>query len=723
MIPPQITLQGLATTSLLVSLLIAAFMPLRSLLRRAVGSQWLCLLWLALLVRLLIPLSLESRWSLLRPWQNQAAPPAATRAQWKTKLITDENSAPRNAPAATGAPVVRASPPSRTALSPGTVLNILWLSGAGAGLCILAWRWHQTRRLAARTQPATDERLLHIFSSIPQKWRRNVRLRMTEALQVPTLAGVLRPEIWMPLSWPARFTDEELRNVLLHELGHARRGDLLAQWLFAFAQCIHWFNPLIWLAARAARFDREMACDAWVLARSGVDNAGYGDALMKTVQLLREPLRATHAAVAMASRRRNLFTRISGIGAFQPLPAWRGALGTAAMLAALAALTTTRTTAEDAPAAAAPAAASATPVPASMPDTAGRWGVRLEAKFVEITEDAWKKLCTENPAFKDYNSKFPELAREKPSYAALKDLLTKPEKGAWEIPGDISQLALLSNDELVSMIKSVSQEKGVDLLSAPGVVTKDGMRAVVEITRAFHYPAEYEENKNYYKPVETTNSAGEKQTVLLPRFSPTAFTPKNIGVTLQAQPKINKDGTIKLNLVPTLASLIGFLSDKEGVKTLTPELQDVWAAQNRPVFSTSTGKFAVTAQSGQTVLLAGVRLDCNTSSMMDDINPPENATPPPAAVASETVRHILLIFVTSSIVELNQPARPSPSPAAQPSPVPNVDSKVPYAVPVDGKPGYVTSPYAPDAGVIDVNGYPPGTEVKDPYTGKTFLVP
>ena len=46
-----------------------------------------------------------------------------------------------------------------------------------------------------------------------------------------------------------------------------------------------------------------------------------------------------------------------------------------------------------------------------------------------------------------------------------------------------------------------------------------------------------------------------------------------------------------------------------------------------------------------------------------------------------------------------------------------------YAKPVAGKPGFVTSPFAPAAGYIDVRGFPPGTEVKDPYSGKTFLVP
>jgi len=49
-------------------------------------------------------------------------------------------------------------------------------------------------------------------------------------------------------------------------------------------------------------------------------------------------------------------------------------------------------------------------------------------------------------------------------------------------------------------------------------------------------------------------------------------------------------------------------------------------------------------------------------------------------------------------------------------------SDPPYGVPVPGKPGFVTSPFSPDK-LTEVRGYAPGTEVKDPYTGKIFLVP
>jgi hypothetical protein len=48
---------------------------------------------------------------------------------------------------------------------------------------------------------------------------------------------------------------------------------------------------------------------------------------------------------------------------------------------------------------------------------------------------------------------------------------------------------------------------------------------------------------------------------------------------------------------------------------------------------------------------------------------------------------------------------------------------IPYAIPVPNKPGFVTSPYAPKEGLVDVRGFSSGTEVIDPYTGKVFLTP
>lgn len=71
---------------------------------------------------------------------------------------------------------------------------------------------------------------------------------------------------------------------------------------------------------------------------------------------------------------------------------------------------------------------------------------------------------------------------------------------------------------------------------------------------------------------------------------------------------------------------------------------------------------------------------------------------------------------TASSTQL--PVRPASAP-----PIKNSKRDIPYGIPVPGRPGFVTSPYSPKSGYVDVRGFPSGTEVKDPYSGKIFLTP
>ncbi len=104
----------------------------------------------------------------------------------------------------------------------------------------------------------------------------------SDAVMEPMLVGAWRPRVVLPADFDSRYTREERALVLAHERAHVRRGDSLANALAMLCLCLSWFNPLAYWAISRFRFDQELACDADVLAATGVGRRRYAVALLKT---------------------------------------------------------------------------------------------------------------------------------------------------------------------------------------------------------------------------------------------------------------------------------------------------------------------------------------------------------------------------------------------------------------------------------------------------------
>ena len=91
----------------------------------------------------------------------------------------------------------------------------------------------------------------------------------TAAIETPCLFGFLRPAVYVT---PDVFGDENaLRHILAHELTHYRHKDHIWSFLRCLCLTVHWFNPLVWLAAYVSQQDAELACDEGALKRIGDD--------------------------------------------------------------------------------------------------------------------------------------------------------------------------------------------------------------------------------------------------------------------------------------------------------------------------------------------------------------------------------------------------------------------------------------------------------------------
>lgn len=258
---------------------------LRRVLKKRYPARAICFVWALLAIRLLIPVQLT-----LPDAPVQVTPIRAVTVDMSPReemqstaqaAAADETRTPRvsvyrgdemwhEVPVGWNFPVAK-------------IMFILWGAGILAFLGWQAYSYIGFVYLARETgQAAERDTLRRVFEDQKQSLgiRRDIPLVVTPAADCPMLAGFLKPTLYLP---DEALSEQEAMFIFRHELTHYKRGDLWLKLLLTAAKTVHWFNPLVYLMARFAQEDIELACDDAVVR--GMDSAqcrAYGETILRS---------------------------------------------------------------------------------------------------------------------------------------------------------------------------------------------------------------------------------------------------------------------------------------------------------------------------------------------------------------------------------------------------------------------------------------------------------
>lgn len=201
------------------------------------------------------------------------------------------------------------------------VFIAVWALGLVVAFLYLVRSARVCRRCVRLSAPVDDADVLALYRRCADSLEIDSppRLATTTDLSSPALLGWRRAVVLVPSEYVDDLSEERLTHVLLHELGHFKRGDAATGFLAFVVLATHWFNPFFWLAVRSFHATREEACDAIALGSSALTNPNSAAEYARTLCEIagRRPfVEQAFGAVGFSPTFRSLRRRVETLGRF-----------------------------------------------------------------------------------------------------------------------------------------------------------------------------------------------------------------------------------------------------------------------------------------------------------------------------------------------------------------------------------------------------------------------
>lgn len=216
------------------------------------------------------------------------------------------------------------------------VISWIWLAGMVGLFASSIFAYFRTS-LKLKEAVLYDHKNLILQCSQKLNLKRKVQVYTSDRVHTPVVCGLIKPRIILPLDLTKNCNELDLRHIITHELVHTKRFDYILKPLSVLALCVHWFNPVIWICFILSQKDMEISCDEKVV--SVFDNDIRSEYAASLINLAaRQNVLLNGGLLAFGES--NIRSRIKGIMNFRKPGLWIGAATIIILIAIGAALLT-----------------------------------------------------------------------------------------------------------------------------------------------------------------------------------------------------------------------------------------------------------------------------------------------------------------------------------------------------------------------------------------------